>query len=58
MCKPCILLNESSRTSDTESTEIVNMIETEKIYELQETVLTFQLREGGVGGEGIKFYIP
>ena len=30
-----------------ESTEIVNMIETEKIYELQETVLTFQPREGG-----------
>ena len=26
MCKPCMLLNESSRTSDTESTEIVNMI--------------------------------
>ena len=34
MSKPNILLNESSRTSDTESTEIANMIETEKIYEL------------------------
>ena len=48
MCNPCILLNESSRTSDTESTEIANMIETDKIYELQETVLTFLPREGKV----------
>ena len=49
MCNPCLFVNESSGTSDTGSTKNTNNTESEKIYELQESVLKLQPPDGAAG---------